>query len=877
MPYPYQQPELAVSKRVEDLLSRMTLEEKVAQMDMIRGVELATKVHPAHFCAVDASSDFYWDRVDAAIGERGMGFVHDVYSAPAVLNKLQKYFVEKTRLGIPCIFTGEALHGLSYPGATVFPMPLNLGAAFDRELTHEMGRAIAAETRSLGIHEILAPNLDVARDPRWGRMEETFGEDTYLSSEMAYAIITGEQGQDIGQPDSIVCEPKHYCVHGIPEGGVNCGPARAGVREVETSYLPVFEAGIKRAGAYNAMASYNCIDGEAVIASEHYLKEVLKGRFGLKGYVRADFGAVNRLKTNHFMTKDDLSSIAMAVNSGLDVQGFDYPNEIWQKGLIQLVEEGRISQETIDNAVRRVLRVKFELGLFERPYVSETAYKEIVRCDKHRELSYRAAVKSAVLLKNEGGLLPIEKKSGILALLGPSSNRQRIGSYASVPYGYRVPSVYEELSKALPGWEILQEDGCAISPRDVTILPGAWLENGVKLTYFATDDFTQTPVGGGAAGEVNFNWILAKPHRDLHFLGYGVRMEGAFKVLPREVGRPGSFDGQLIFTTDDSVRVWVDGKLVIDSFGDHKQPLPACEFRFEEGAVHTFTIEFVCDVSGSRITLSLAPFGLGSIENALALAEKADLTVLVCGDDTVTSGEGMDRSDLTLFGRQKELVERAAAINKPTVLVLEAGKPVDLGEAGERISAVLVPWFGGELGAKAIADILKGKENPAGRLPVSFPRSVGTLPCYYSRLPGASAEYLEGQRGALYPFGYGLSYTSFEYGDLQVTNAQPPYGVRVCLKVTNTGRRAGDEVVQLYIRDEESSVVTPLKLLRGFERISLSAGETKIVAFDLGFDDFKLLNKRYEWVVEPGTFLMMIGASSEDIRLTEWITLPTNL
>jgi beta-glucosidase len=408
-------------------------------------------------------------------------------------------------------------------------------------------------------------------------------------------------------------------------------------------------------------------------------------------------------------------------------------------------------------------------------------------------------------------------------------------------------------------------------------MPGAWLENGVKMSYFATNDFSKAPVGVDIAGEINFNWILAKPHRELHFLGYGVRMEGAFKVLPQAVGRQGSFDGQLIFNTDDSVRVWVDGKLVIDSFGDHKQSLPACEFRFEEGAVHTFQIEFVCDVSGNRITLSLAPFGRDSTEKALSLAEKADLVVLVCGDDTVTSGEGMDRSDLILFGRQKELVERVAAIGKPTVLVLEAGKPVDLGEAAPNLDAILVPWFGGELGAKAIADILTGKENPAGRLPVSFPRSVGTLPCYYSRLPGASAEYLEGKRDAVYPFGHGMSYSSFEYGDLQITKADPPYGVRVSLTVTNTGDRAGDEVVQLYVRDEESTVVTPLKLLRGFERISLKNGETKTVTFDLDFDDFKLLNKRYEWVVEPGTFLLMIGASSEDIRLTERITLPTDI
>lgn len=873
MQEPYRQKDLPVNIRVEDLLSRMTLQEKIAQTDMIRGVELATKVHPKHFCAVDASSDFHWDRVEEAIGPDGMGFVHDVYSVPKVLNRLQRWFVEKTRLGIPCIFTGEALHGLSYPGATVFPMPLNLGASFDRSLTRMVGHAIAAETRSLGIHEILAPNLDVARDPRWGRMEETFGEDTYLSSEMAYEIVSGEQGRDIKDPDTVVCEPKHYCAHGIPEGGVNCGPARAGVREVETNYLPVFEAGIKKAGAYNAMASYNSIDGEAVMASEHYLREILQERFGLKGYVRSDFGGINRLKTNHCLTKDDLGSMEMALKAGVHVQGFDFPNAVWRAGLLQLVKAGRISEEIIDDAARRVLRVKFELGLFENPYVSETRYLSVIRCEDHRALCFKAACESIVLLKNRNSLLPIEKKTGTIALIGPSSRRQRIGSYASVPDGYQVHSLYEELQKAMPGLNILQEDGCAISDRDVTLMPAGWLKSGVKLTYFADGDFSGKPVGQDVMGEVNFNWILAKPHRDLRFLGYGVRMEGEFVVEPEAVGREGSFAGQLVFTTEDSVRLYVDDKLVIDSFGDHKQSLPACEFYFDEGKRHHFVAEYVCDVSGNRVTLSLMPHGRDSIDKAVALALMADVTVLVCGDDTVTSGEGMDRCELTLYGRQKELVERVSAAGKKTVLVLEVGKPKELGAAGEALDAIVVPWFGGEMGAKAIADVLTGKVNPAGRLPVSFPRSVGMLPCYYSRLPGASAEYLEGKRNALYPFGHGLSYTDFAYSDLKVEKTGVPYGVRVSLTVENVGKRDGDEVVQLYVRDEESSIVTPAKLLKGFERITLKPGEAKTVTFDLGFDAFKLMNKRYEWAVEPGEFTIMAGASSEDIRLTGKVNL----
>lgn len=873
MPFPYQNPSLPTETRIDDLLSRMTLPEKVAQMDMIRGVELATKVHPAHFCAVDASSDFHWDRVRSAFGDRGMGFVHDVYSVPSVLNRLQRYFVEETRLGIPCIFTGEALHGLSYPGACIFPMPLNLGAAFDRDLTYEVGHAIAAETRSLGIHEILAPNLDIAREPRWGRVEETFGEDTYLSAEMAYAIVSGEQGEDVSRTDAVVAEPKHFCVHGIPEGGLNCASARAGRREVESMHLPVFEAGIKRAGAYNAMACYNNIDGEAVMASDFYLTGVLKERYGLKGYVRADFGGINRLKTLHLMTQTDDESIEMAVNAGLDVQGFDYPNEHWQGTLLALCEAGRIPLSRIDDAVRRVLRVKFELGLFEQPYADEARHGSVVRSDAHRALSQRAAEASTVLLQNRGEILPLARDAGTIALLGPSSNRQRVGSYASVPYGYAVPSLYDELRAMLPGVTIWQEDGCAISERDVTCIPAGWYDGGVKLTFYKDADFTGTPVGEDRADTIRFNWILAKPHRDLAFNGYGVRMEGTLQVRPEDIGRTESFGGDLIFTTDDSVRIWLDGALVIDSTPGHKQPMPRHTMRFEAGSRHAFVIEYVCDVNGNNVTLSVKPSESDGMERALALAAQADLTILVCGDDTVTSGEGMDRSTMTLYGRQDELVRRVGALGKPSVLVLEVGKPVDLSGYVEGMDAILVPWFGGELGARAIARVLTGAVSPAGRLPISFPRSVGHLPCYYSMLPGTSAgEYLEGPSGPLFPFGHGLSYTSFAYRDLQIQRTDTPYGVRVSVTVRNTGDVTGDEVVQLYVRDTKSSIVTPRRLLQEFSRITLQPGESQKVSFALDFDAFKLLNARMEWVVEPGGFEIQLGASSEDIRLSGMVS-----
>lgn len=869
----YKDPALSPETRAEDLLGRMTLEEKVAQMDMIRGVELATKVHEAHFCSVDENSDFYWEKVEKSIGRKGMGFVHDVYSVPAVLNKLQKYMVEETRLGIPCIFTGEALHGLSYPGATVFPMPINMGAAFHPELTLKAGAAIAAETRSLGICEILAPNLDLAREPRWGRVEETFGEDTYLSSEMAYAIITGEQGDGISCPDKIVCEPKHYCVHGIPEGGTNCSPARVGTREVETAYLPVFEAGIKKAGAYNAMASYNCIDGEAVIASDYYLRKILKERFGLKGYVRADFGAVNRLKTSHHMTTDSKDSICLAVNAGLDVQGFDFSNQYWEDTLIELVKEDRISMETIDDAVRRILRVKFELGLFEQPYTDEAHYQEVVRCEKHKQISYEIAKESIVMLQNKNKLLPLKKELRSIALIGPSSGRQRIGSYSSEPYGYQVESLVEAVRRKVSKDTIIrQHDGCAISERDIALVPKEWFKDGVTLEYFNNPDFSGKPIGSDQFNSVNFNWILAKPHRDLEFTGYSVRMEGILKVNTHDFTQSGEIKGKLVFTTDDSVRVYIDGKCVIDSMGKEKQKLPQCGFTFRNGAEHTLLVEYVCDVNGNNVTLSL-DYHDDSLEGAVAAARESDVIVLVCGDDKVTSGEGMDRCDLRLYGKQRELIKQVCGLNKPVVLVLENGKPVDLSYETDHVDSILAAWFGGERGAMAIADILFGDYCPSGKLPISFPKNVGQVPCYYSMLPGGSTEYLEETRKPLFSFGHGLSYCEFKYENLAIHKKEKLYEYEVTVEVSNLGDMAAEEVVQIYVEDLQSSIVTPRKLLKAFKRIKLQDGEKKTVCLSLDYDSFKLLNREYQWVVEPGDFMIMAGSSSEDIRLSRMITI----
>ena len=746
----YKNPAHSPEERAKDLLSKMTLPEKVAQMDIIRGVEFATKEHPLYHCAIQADSDIDYEKLGKVVGDKGMGFIHDAYTEPEVFNKFQKYIVENTRLGIPCIFTGEALHGILWPGASVFPVPLALAASFNRENVHKIGKAIATETRALGMQEILAPNLDVAREPRWGRVEETFGEDTYLSSQLAYAVITGEQQNgNIERNDAVITEPKHYCVHGIPENGINCAQARAGKREIEQCYLPVFEAAIKKAGAYNVMACYNAIDSEVVLSSKYYLTHILRERWGMKGYVRADWGAIVRLVNRHRTAATDKDAICDVVNAGLDMQGCcDYEATFWENTIIDLVNEGRIPMERIDDAVYRVLCLKFRLGLFENPYTDEKAFKDVIRCNYHKEVSFDAAKQAITLIKNDG-ILPLKNTYKKIALLGPSSNRQRLGGYSSVPDGYELPSVYEEM-KAYFGdsVEIMQCSGCGIP-------------------------------------------------KDLH--------------VENQDGQP-----HLVEVYDE----------------DEKE----------------------------------------CIDDAVAIAKECEIAIIVCGDNTFTSSEGHDRADLKLAGKQRQLIERVSATGTPVVLVLENGRCVDLSVESNICSAIMVAWFGGEMGAKAIVESLTGKNNPAGRLPVSFPADSHRIPCYYTLLPNNTEVMFEGNRRAKYPFGFGLSYTSFEYSNLLIEKlGETDYKVKADIK--NVGEVAGDEVVQLYVDDMVSSVITPFKELKGFERITLQPGETKTVEFALDFDSFRLLNKDYEWVVENGDFDIMIGASSEDIRLSQVITI----
>ena len=744
----YKDSSVSPEERAEDLLSRMTTREKIAQLDMKFGSNYCTEKEDADNCSVKATSDYNWQEMKKDFPD-GIGYIHDNYSVPAVMNKVQKFFIENSRFGIPVIFTGEALHGICGTRGTILPIPTAWAATFEPEYAYEAGRIIATEARSLGIYEVLSPNLDVARDPRWGRTEETFGEDTCLSTKMAVQIVRGHQNGDISAKDTVISEPKHFCIHGIPEGGVNCGTARAGVREIESCYLPVFEAAIKEGGAYDVMVSYNSIDGDLMMTSKHYLKEVLKERFGLKGICRSDWGGLRRVHCLHKMAKNEKEAIYLSKKNGLDCQGGDeYPNKLWIDSLEELVNEGRLDIKNINESCRRVLTLKFKLGLFENPYTDENEYKNIINCQKHLDKALEIAQKSVILLKNSG-ILPLSKeKYNKIALIGPSSNKVRLGGYSAKPVGRNLKTIYDVLKSELPDTEIVQCDGCGISDGD-------------------------------------FEFALSDQH--------------------------------------------------------HLQGLVA-EKQNE------------------------------NFDEAVRLASDSDLIIFCGGDDTISSGEGRDRCELTLCGKQSELIKKLSETGKPIIFAMLHGKPLAIKEESEICDAVISCWFGGEFGSQAVCDVILGKVNPGGKLPFSLPRRSTMIPCYYSMLPGASNEYYEGTGAALYPFGYGLSYTTFEYSDLSLVKTGVTE-VKVSVTIKNTGFVGGDEVVQIYVEDCESTVVTPTILLKDFKRISLEAGESETIEFNLGFDAFKLLNQDYEWVVEHGTFKIHAASSSRDIRLTQEIEL----
>ena len=859
----YRKADLPVDLRVRDLLSRMTLREKVRQMDQYVGTGLVDKISPLKHIWMAPDGELVPEKVTETLGEEGVGCIHDLYPTSAdIPNAIQDYARTKTRLGIPVLFAEEALHGVMGPGYTVFPQAIAMAATFNPDLVERVGRAIAAEARSRGIHETFHPVIDLARDPRWGRIEETYGEDTHLSARMAAAMVRGLQGKRLDDPRSVVAEPKHFAAYGIPQGGLNCAPASVGRRELETFILPVFEAAIAEAGALNAMCSYNAIDGVPCSGDRWLLTEVLRDRWAMRGFVRSDLGAVRDLHLYHATADSSKEAIRQTVAAGLDMQYYDYSHKEYQDTLVELVEEGRLAMDDIDRAAGAVLRVKFLLGLFEDASTDPSLAGETIRCEAHVGLSLEVARQSICLLKNEGDLLPLSKSLKKIAVVGPSAAVARLGDYTPAIEGFEPVTLLEGIRSMVGGdAEVVHVKGCGITEDELDPVPSSRLrtpesEPGLRAEYFATPDCSGEPVLERTDPHIDFNWALAKPDEAISADTFSVRWTGT--LVPEVSG-----EGRLGAVTNDSMRIWLDGESIVDGWGEGKSASTSVPVTFEAGREYALTVEYRKDGGGVMIRLGWNLGGEG-IEAAAEAARGAEVAIVAVGGSIATCGEWFDRTSLDLPGNQQRLVEAVAATGTPTVVVLQNGRPLTVNWIAENIPAIVEAWYPGEQGGRAMAEVLFGEVNPSGRLPVTFPRSVGQLPMHYNRYPAKRHGYVDEEMTPLYPFGFGLSYTTFEYSHVAILPQKtgPAGVVEVTVEVTNTGERAGEEVVQCYVRDVASSVITPMTSLKGAQRVRLEPGETRSISFELGPKDLALLDRNFNWVVEPGEFEVTVGPHS---------------
>lgn len=747
----YKNASVAIPKRVADLLSRMTLEEKAAQMLCVWNGKLDTLLNDQG--KFDQAKAIKCYGHGNGIGQIGRPGDTNEGASPVefaeLTNEIQRFFVENSRLGIPVLFHDECLHGLVANDATSFPQPIALASTFNPHLVQRVFELVAREARAVGVHQALAPVLDVARDPRWGRVEETFGEDPYLVSEIGLAAVLGFQGEEpIADRHHVLATLKHFAAHGQPEGGNNCGPVSLSERHLREICLYPFERAVCDGRAQSVMASYNEIDGIPSHASKWLLRQVLRDEWDFGGTVVSDYYAIRELWDRpdlygHHVAADREEAAVLAARAGVNIE---LPEPDCYEVLPQLIRRGRLLEEQLDELVRPLLTQKFELGLFDNPYVDTSVADSCLGSVSHRELALEAANQAITLLKNEGGILPLNLgKLRTIAVIGPNAHRCLLGGYSGKPRHFTT--VLEGLQSAIGNAvELLYTAGCEIT------INGSWYED---------------------------------------------------EVTPSDPEK----DGVLIAEATD-------------------------------------------------------------------LAKKADLAILAVGGNEQTSREAWmsnhlgDRTSLDMVGRQDDLVNAIADLGKPMVALLFNGRPLAVDNLVAKSKAVLECWYLGQESGTAIANILLGKQNPAGKLPISIPRSAGHIPAFYNFRPSARRGYLFDDVSPLFPFGYGLSYTTFAI--TQPTLTKPEIDVdestAVQFEVTNTGDLAGTEVVQLYIRDLVSSATRPVHELKGFIRVFLEPGESRKVTMDITSEHLAFWNVDMEYIVEPGEFELQIGPNSIDLQ-----------
>ncbi|GHU68299.1 beta-glucosidase [Bacteroidia bacterium] len=873
----YKDASLPIEKRVNDLLSRMTPEEKAAQLDMLSANDILLD-----------SKTLNGDRVYSFIDSMNIGSIHDLYPYSASLaNELQRHAIEKSRLGIPLLFIEEALHGYQGEGATCFPIPQGNASTWDTTLIYNIGRVIATEARAHGVHFVLGPNLDLARDIRWGRVEETFSEDVYLTSRYAVNLIKGLQGEKLSDNNAVVSEPKHFAMHGAPENGSNEGPVSVGEREARSTGLYVFEKAVKEAKAGGIMAAYHEIEGIPCVSSKWLLTDILRNEWGFDGLVVTDLGAIKKQITTHHTAANDEEAIVKSITAGLDMQFYDFPHNDFQRMIVESVQNGKLPEEDLDRAVKDVLRTKFQLGLFDHPYTDETLAEKVFHTQENQNLALDAARQSIVLLKNDNNILPlvpsvIPAKAGIpsptlntITLTGNLAAATYTGGYS--PAGAQAVSVNDALHKKFDNRLKINYINTEISDRFSIILPSFLSpgkqspEKGLKAEFFNNRDLSGKPAYTNIDANLNPYWHNLSPAPGINPENFSARWSGYLTV-------PVSGNYEMDFRADDYGKMYIDNQLFFDHWNDEWQNRGERKtIRLEAGHPIPFRLEFLklADNAGIWLKWRLTDTEkLNLYADITRAAAQSDAVIVVMGEAQEEVGESRDKHDLYPNAMDMKILQAAAKSGKPVITVMITGRPLILTEVCNLSDAVLQAWFGGEAAGTAIADILHGDYNPSGRLAVTFPENQGQLPMYYSKKPSAHRRYIDGQAQPLFPFGYGLSYAAFEYSNLKITPENPAVrdNIRISFDVKNTSAVDGAEVSQLYINDKVSSVEIPEKQLKGFSKNFIKTGETKNITIMLSPEHLSLINAEMKRVVEPGEFEMMVGASSDDIRLRKILT-----
>jgi beta-glucosidase len=854
-PPPYKDPARPVEERVRDLISRMTVPEKFWQLFMLPG----DLDDPAH------------DYSNGAFGLQIRTRAGTARAHAERINAIQRYFVQHTRLGIPIIPFEEALHGVHMPDATIFPQAIALAATFDVELMHRVADAIAAEARARGIRQVLSPVVNLADDVRWGRVEETYGEDPVLAAAMARVFV------EAFERAGVVATPKHF-VANVGAGGRDSYPIEHSERRLMERDFPPFQAALG-AGARSLMTAYNSVDGSPATQNRRLLTDILRTAWGFSGFVISDAAATGGATVLHMTEPNTAAATQHALEAGLDVIfQTSWPQH---RAYLTPFARGAIATPIIDAAVARVLRVKFELGLFEQPYVSPENAARVTEQPEHRAVAQEAAARSIVLLKNDGNLLPLARSLRRVAVIGPDAVDARLGGYSGP--GRQKVSILDGIRAAIgSGADVLHAvgPGRTSGPRDFSpagggyvVVPAEHLSTAVDGTrvrgltghYFDNIRLEGAPRLVRTDGRIDFQWTLNAPGRGIPFDWYSARWTGTLDVPA------GARATRIGVEGNDGYRLYLDGRLVIDNWRKQSFGRRLAEAPLPPGSSHEIRLEYFESTGNARLRLiwdaGVTNDAVARIDEAVALARRSQVAIVVAG---VEEGEFRDRAFLRLPGRQEELIRAVAATGTPTVVVIIGGSAVTMSGWIDQAGSVVLGWYPGEAGGHAMAGVLFGDVNPAGRLPITFPMAEGQLPLTYTHKPtGRGDDYVDLTGMPLFPFGFGLSYTTFEYSNLRVDPPAVSAGgvVTVRCVVSNAGSRPGDEVVQLYLKDVLASVARPVLELKRFERLHLRPGEARDVVFTLGSSDLRMLDRDLQWVVEPGAFRVLIGASSEDIRL----------